>query len=89
MYRIGRKYWWELNLVVGSEIAITSVLADLNLAVWYGIAICIYTSKKFWQILIWRLLKQTAKPPYLIPHQIFRLYGILFLSSHIQCRLKE
>ena len=62
--------------MVGSQIAIANVLADLNLAVWYGIAIRIYASKKFWRILIWRLLMQTAKPPNLIPHQIFRLYGI-------------
>ena len=29
-----RKYWWELNLVVAPKIAITRILADLNLAVW-------------------------------------------------------
>ena len=28
-----RKYWWELNLVVGPQIAIAKILADLNLAV--------------------------------------------------------
>ena len=71
-----RKYWRELNLAVGSQIAILNVLADLNLAVQYGIATCIYASKKFWRILIWQLLKQTAKLPNLIPRQIFRLYGI-------------
>ena len=49
------KYWRELNLAVGSQIA--KVLADFNLAVQYGIAILIYASKKFWQILIWRLLR--------------------------------
>ena len=70
-----RKYWRELNLAVGSEIAVANVLVDLNLAVQYRIAICIYASKKFWQILIWRLLKKTAKHPNLIPCQIFRLYG--------------
>ena len=32
-----RKYWRELNLAVGSQIAILNVLADLNLAVRYGI----------------------------------------------------
>ena len=58
-----RKYWWELNLVVGFQIAITNVLADLNLVVRYGITILIYASMKFWQILIWRLLWQSAKPP--------------------------
>ena len=36
-----RKYWWELNLAVGSQIAISNVLANLNLAVWYRITICI------------------------------------------------
>ena len=45
-----RKYWRELNLAVGSQIAIANVLADLNLAVRYGIAIRIYASKKFWRI---------------------------------------
>ena len=39
------------------------------------IAMRIYASKKFWRILIWRLLMQTTKTPNLIPHQIFRLYG--------------
>ena len=34
-------------MAVGSQIAITNILADLNLAVWYGIAIHIYASKKF------------------------------------------
>ena len=35
------KYWWELNLAVEPKIAIARILADLNLAFWYGIAICI------------------------------------------------
>ena len=47
-----RKYWWELNLTVEPKIAIVRVLADLNLAVRYGIAIRIYASVR---ILIWRL----------------------------------
>ena len=51
-----QKYWWELNLAVGSQMAIAKALADFNLAVRYGIAIRIYASKKFWRILIWRLL---------------------------------
>ena len=74
-----RKYQWELSLAVGSQIAIANVLADLNLAVWYVIAIHIhvYVSNKFWWILIWQLLEQTTKPPNLIPRQIFWLYGIL------------
>ena len=29
-----------------------------------------------WRILIWRLAGRSAKPPNLIPRQIFRLYGI-------------
>ena len=38
------KYWWEINLAVGSQIAIANVLA-----VQYGIAIHIYmyARKKF------------------------------------------
>ena len=50
-----RKYWRELNLAVGPQIAIAKILADLNLAVWYGIATCIYASMKYWRILIWQL----------------------------------
>ena len=34
-----RKYWRELNLAVEPKIAIARILADLNLAVRYGIAI--------------------------------------------------
>ena len=61
-----RKYWRALNLAVGPQIAIRRILADLNLAVRYGIAIRIYASRKFWRILIWRLQyrppnRQTAK----------------------------
>ena len=37
-----RKYWQELNLAVGSQIAIAMILADFNLVVQYGIAICMY-----------------------------------------------
>ena len=50
-----RKYWRALNLAVEPQIAVRRVLADLNLAVRYGIAIRIYASRKFWRILIWRL----------------------------------
>ena len=49
------KYWRELNLAVEPKITITRILADLNLAVRYVIAIRIYASRKFWRILIWRL----------------------------------
>ena len=55
MLLYSQKYWRELNLAVEPKIAITRILADLNLAVQYGIAIRIYASRKFWQILIWRL----------------------------------
>ena len=34
-----RKYWWELNLAVGSQMAIAKVLVDFNLAVRYRITI--------------------------------------------------
>ena len=51
-----RKYWRALNLAVEPKIAIARIiLADLNLAVGYGIAIRIYASRIFWRILIWRL----------------------------------
>ena len=55
-----RKYWRELNLVVEPKITIERILADLNLAVRYGIAIRIYVSRKFWRILIWKLTILTA-----------------------------
>ena len=32
---------------------------------------------EIWRNLIWRLQRQTAEPPNLIPRQIFRLYGII------------
>ena len=50
-----QKYWRELNLASEPKIAIARILADLNLAVRYRIAIHIYASRKFWRILIWRL----------------------------------
>ena len=34
-----QKYWQELNFAVEPKIAIARILADLNLAVRYGIAI--------------------------------------------------
>ena len=43
-----RKYWREFNLAVGSQIAFSNILVDL--------AMCIYASKKVWQ-----LLRQSAK----------------------------
>ena len=38
-YHIAGKYWRALNLAVEPKIAIERILADLNLSVWYGIAI--------------------------------------------------
>ena len=66
------KYWRGLNLAVELKIANARILADLNLAVRYGIAIhtyIIYVSRKLWWILIRRLW-------YRLPnHHIFRLYS--------------
>ena len=47
--------WKYLQELHEPKIAIARILADLNLAVRYRIAIHIYASKKFWWILIWRL----------------------------------
>ena len=41
-----RKYWQSLNLVVLPQTTFFTLLADLNLAVWYGIAIRTCTQKK-------------------------------------------
>ena len=43
-----RKYWQELNFAVEPRITIARILADLNLAVQYGIAIRMHASRKFW-----------------------------------------
>ena len=44
------------SLAVEPKIAIGRIiLADLNLAVRYGIAVCIYVNRKLWRILIWWL----------------------------------
>ena len=50
------KYWWKLNLAVGSQIAIVNILSDFGEGSPFS---CI---KNFW-----RLWRQTAKPPKLIP----------------------
>ena len=57
IYPYSWKFWRELNLAVEAKITIAKILADLNLAVQYGIAICtiLYASRKFWRILIWQL----------------------------------
>ena len=74
---------------VGSLIAIASVLVALKLVVLYGIAIRIYLSKKFWQILFWQLLRQTAKLPNLIPGQGFWLYSIADKLQNVMCTVQS
>ena len=69
-----RKYWWELNFTVESQIAISNVLADLNMAVRYRIAICIYVSNKVRRILIWWLLRQSAKLPNLSGYTVCTIW---------------
>ena len=39
--------------MVEPKIAIARILADLNLAIRYGIATRMYASRKFWWKLIW------------------------------------
>ena len=63
------KYWQKLNLVAEPKITIARILADLNLAVRYRIAIRKYASRKFGRYNI------DHQPPTLIPHQIIWLYG--------------
>ena len=74
MYNIpySRKYWRELNLVVGFQIAIAKVLS---------LAVRLYTPYVYKRVADFNLAvaqahEQTAKPPNLIPCQIFRLYVI-------------
>ena len=52
---------WLCPTSSGLESARAKILADLNLAVRYRIAIRIYTCKKYWRTLIWRLSARTAK----------------------------
>ena len=42
-----QKYWQKLNLAVEPKITIARILADLNLAVRYGIAIHILSAEFF------------------------------------------
>ena len=65
-----RKYWRSLNLAVLPQMTFLTLLADLNLAIWYGIAIRTSAQKKKLAILIWQL---KGIPP---NRQIFGLYGI-------------
>ena len=71
-----RKYWRSLNLVVLPQTTFLTLLADLNLAVWYSIAICTCVRKKKLADFDLAVERHTAKPPNLILRQIFRLYGI-------------
>ena len=41
-----RKYWWSLNLAVWAPNDVFHTIQDLNLAVWYGIAIRTCMRKK-------------------------------------------
>ena len=69
-------------MAVGPEITIARILADLNLAVQYRIAIhtCIRASEKInigrFNLVVAQADCQTAKLPNSIPLQIFRLYSI-------------
>ena len=48
-------------MAVEPKIAIERILADLNLAVRYGIAIRIHASRKFWNLAVVIIDRQTAK----------------------------
>ena len=55
------------GMAVEPKIAIAGILADLNLAVRYGIAICIlYASRKFWTVHINFCESYMKKQPILI-----------------------
>ena len=57
-----RKNWQSLNLVVLPQTTFLTLLADLYLAVWYGIAICTCTRKKLADFNL-AVERHTAKPP--------------------------
>ena len=80
LYTYSRKYRRSLNLAVLPQMTFLTlkVLADLNLVVWYGITIRACTRKKLADFYL-VAERHTAKPPNLIPHQIFRLYGKFLL----------
>ena len=54
-----QKYWWELNLAVGSQIAIANVLVDLNLAVAQAVhqykKLCLTNLQVSWWCLVKKL----------------------------------
>ena len=58
-----REYWRSLNLEVLSQTMFFTLLADLNLAVWYGIAIRTCTRKKILVIFNLAVERHTTKPP--------------------------
>ena len=77
-----QKYWWELYLAVGSQIATAKVLVDLNLAIRYRITIRIYASKKFWadfNLAVAHADRQTAKFNSLLN---FSSYTVWLLLCH-------
>ena len=74
-----RKYWREVNLAVEPKTAIARILADLNLAAQYGIAIH-YMQVGILADFNLAVVIKTAKPPNLIPRQIFQLYGSCFIK---------
>ena len=61
MYPYSRKYWWSLNLAVLPQMTFLTLFADLNLAVWYSIAICTCTQKKRLADFNLAVERQTAK----------------------------
>ena len=82
MVNNSQKYWWELNLVVGSQITFARILVDLNLAVWYRIAIhiillCKQEALADFDLVVVKVDHETTN---LIPCQIFCLYGSYRIS---------
>ena len=69
------EYWRSLNLAVLSQTKFFTLLADLNLAVWYGIAIRTCTREKNLADFNLAVERHTTKQRNLIPCQIFWLYG--------------
>ena len=70
-----REYWRSLNLAVLSQTTFFTLLADLNLAVWYSIAIRTCTRKKILADFNLAVERHTTKEQNLISCQIFWLYG--------------
>ena len=70
-----REYWRSLNLAVLSQTTFFTLLADLNLAAWYSIAICTCTQKKILADFNLAVERHITKQQNLIPCQIFWLYS--------------